>query len=246
MLWNKVKNNNDWGEAQDAAVSVNTGVYTPQTSPPYVVALDAGHGGSDVGAIGQIQEVLLTETTVSYLNELLLQDDNYLPILCREYGQGATSTERAQQAVNRNASLLISVHGNSSSDSSVLGFECYAQTPGNVHNEQSLHFAAQIATQMSLGGQTLRGEAGVRYIYYEGDDVNGWEKRIAEVTDSTIYEEQTFGLLEHSPCPAVLVEQCFLTSATDVANWGTEEGCARAARVYYQAICAYFGTTPIE
>ena len=32
---------------------------------PYTVALDAGHGGADVGAEGVIQEVALTEQTVT-------------------------------------------------------------------------------------------------------------------------------------------------------------------------------------
>ena len=34
---------------------------------PYTVALDAGHGGADVGAEGVIQEVALTEQTVAAL-----------------------------------------------------------------------------------------------------------------------------------------------------------------------------------
>jgi hypothetical protein len=41
-----------------------------------------------------------------------------------------------------------------------------------------------------------------------------------------------------------LAEQCFLTSETDVDQFGDEDGCALAAQVYYQAICAYFGTEP--
>ena len=43
----------------------------------------------------------------------------------------------------------------------------------------------------------------------------------------------------------MLVEQCFLTNYSDVENWTGEAGCARAARIYYEAICAYFGTEPL-
>lgn len=44
--------------------------------------------------------------------------------------------------------------------------------------------------------------------------------------------------------PAVLAEQCFVTNEADVAQFGSEEGCKKTARVYYEAICAYFGTQP--
>lgn len=40
-------------------------------------------------------------------------------------------------------------------------------------------------------------------------------------------------------------EQCFVTNADDVERFGSEQGCKRTARIYYEAICAYFGTTPL-
>ena len=90
-------------------------------------------------------------------------------------------------------------------------------------------------------GSTLRGQRGVRYIYYE----NG-QKVLAEASDRRVRAEETFTLLEQANCPAVLAEQCFVTSPEDVERFGDDDGCALAARVYYQAICAYFGTTPLE
>ena len=34
----------------------------------------------------------------------------------------------------------------------------------------------------------------------------------------------------------------FAMSEADVAAWGTDDGYRRAARLYYEAICEYFGT----
>ncbi|MFQ9991504.1 hypothetical protein [Ruthenibacterium lactatiformans] len=130
-----------------------------------------------------------------------------------------------------------------SSDS--YGLECYPQPPGRTHHEDSLRLAHLIADKFGAAGQRLRGNAGVRYIYYAGDDESGYEKQVVEESDSTVYSEQTFGLLEKTDCPAVLVEQCFVTSEADVAAWGTDDGCRRAARLYYEAICEYFGTEPL-
>ena len=142
---------------------------------------------------------------------------------------------RARGAANSaGASLLLSVHGNSdpySSDS--YGLECYPQPPGRTHHEDSLRLAHLIADKFGAAGQRLRGNAGVRYIYYAGDDESGYEKQVVEESDSTVYSEQTFGLLEKTDCPAVLVEQCFVTSEADVAARGTDDGCRRAARLQY-------------
>ena len=34
---------------------------------PYTIAIDAGHGGTDIGAEGVINEIQLTEATIGYL-----------------------------------------------------------------------------------------------------------------------------------------------------------------------------------
>ena len=94
---------------------------------------------------------------------------------------------------------------------------------------------------MEQAGAALRGQGGVRYIYYQGQT-----KLLVEASRTEVRPELSFTILEQSDCPAVLAEQCFVTSAEDVARFGDEEGCRRAARIYYEAICAYFGTQPRE
>lgn len=218
----------------------------PHEGPPYTIAIDAGHGGTDIGAEGVINEIQLTEATIGYLEGWLTQDENYTPVRTHAADTFSKNTERAAAANSAGASLLLSVHGNSdpySSDS--YGLECYPQPPGRTHHEDSLRLAHLIADKFGAAGQRLRGNAGVRYIYYAGDDESGYEKQVVEESDSTVYSEQTFGLLEKTDCPAVLVEQCFVTSEADVAAWGTDDGCRRAAQLYYEAICEYFGTEPL-
>lgn len=78
-------------------------------------------------------------------------------------------------------------------------------------------------------------------IYYQGE-----VKQLVESTHTEVRDERSFTLLEDVNCPAVLAEQCFVTSEEDVAQFGSEEGCKTVARVYYEAICAYFGTQPLD
>ncbi len=218
----------------------------PQEGPPYTVAIDAGHGGIDVGAQGVAEERTMTETTVGYLESWLSQDENYTPVRTHAYDTFMENVERAATANQARAALLLSVHGNSDPYSeNSYGFECYPQPPGRTYHDASLRLAHLIADRFGAEGQRLRGNAGVRYIYYVGDDAHGYQKEFVEESDGTVRAEQTFGLLEKTNCPAVLAEQCFVTSPADVDSWGDDDGCRRAARLYYEAICAYFGTEPL-
>lgn len=208
--------------------------------PPYIVAVDAGHGGSDTGAIGVIEERDMTAQTAQRLTELLEADENYIPVQTRaSYDTTAKPSERVAQANAQGADLILSIHGNSAA-SSAGGFECYPITPGRANHEESMYFARLIAAGMQQAGQHLRGKGGVRYIYYGEND----EKRIVEISDASVHEETTFTILEYAECPSVLAEQCFVTNAEDVDRFGDEDGCALSARIYYEAICAYFGTEP--
>ena len=204
---------------------------------PYTVALDAGHGGADVGAEGVIQEVALTEQTVAELQTLLEEDGRFRVVLSRKAGEGATVTERNHKFRRRHPDLMLSVHGNASDSSSANGFECYPSPPGYENYEESLAFAACLTQEMQNIGANLRGTgiAGVRYGYY---DENG-NKLLCDSSDTTVYSYDTFGMLKNMSCPAVLAEQCFITNPSDVESFGTEEGCQRAAQAYYKAICNY-------
>lgn len=210
-------------------------------SRPYLVALDAGHGGADVGAEGILNEVELTERTVAELQTLLREDGRFRVVLSREAGEGLSVTERNHKFLGKKPDIMLSVHGNASDDSSAYGFECYPSPPGYANHEKSLAFAELLAAEMETVGARLRGTGieGVRFGYYNA----AGEKILVDSTDTTVYDLDTFGMLKNMDCPTVLAEQCFVTNAEDVENFGTEEGCQKAAAAYYRAICRYLEGT---
>lgn len=210
--------------------------------PPYRVAVDAGHGGSDPGARGVVEEKEMTAATSAALLGWLEADPNFIPLTSRDsYDTTAKPSERAQTVNAQSPDLLLSIHGNSAPDgSTAFGFECYPSVPGRTWHRESYYFAKLLANGMLEAGAHLRGHGGVRYIYYQGE-----AKQLVESTHAEVRAERSFTLLEDVNCPAVLAEQCFVTSAEDVAQFGSEEGCRKTARVYYEAICHYFGTEPL-
>ncbi len=208
-------------------------------SKPYVVALDPGHGGIDSGAVGVIQEVELTERTSAKLAELLKADGRFRVVLSRHDGEDKSITDRNKLFQRVRPTLVLSIHANSGEDAAAFGFECYPSPPGRENQEESLAFAQYIAREMEAAGARLRGTDGVRFGYYVLGEDGETSKLLVDSTDTQIYDYDTFGMLKNMTCPAVLVEQCFVTNQEDVEEFGTDEGCAKAAQAYYQAICKY-------
>ena len=202
---------------------------------PYTIALDAGHGGVDIGAEGVINEVELTERTVAELEALLQEDGRFRIILSRDAGEGVSITQRNAKFQKKHPDLMLSIHGNADDAKGANGFECYPSPPGHDNHETSLAFAKLLAEEMQTAGAKLRGTDGVRFGYYNSSG----EKVLVDSSNTETYDFATFGMLENMDCPAVLVEQCFITNAADVEAFGTEEGCKKAAAAYYRAICRY-------
>jgi len=209
----------------------------PLLDSRYSIIIDPGHGGYDAGAVGIIEEADMTESTAQLLAEMLQKDGRFRVFLTREKDESASLTERCAAARKHHADLLLSIHGNWAEDPSVEGFECFPAPPGRKHYENSLRFAGLLAEQMAESGGSLRGENGIRYAYYTEDGT----KFFAEYSDTQIRTESSFAVVDSSGCPAVLAEQCFVTSTADVDAFGDDDGCAKAAEAYYLAILDYFG-----
>ena len=208
-----------------------------------VIAIDPGHGGTDPGSEGNgLWEYEMTWQVANELVNLLEQDGSYAPVLTITEEESQNSdmprvepAERAQRANDAGAVLLFSIHGNSDPSGTASGFECYAIPPGQQYHDESVALARLTAQKITQTGQPLRGQDGVRYIYFDTYD----NRMVYESSDETPRNEPTFRLLADADCPAVLVEQCFLTNPQDAARLATPSGAKQAAKAYYEAICEW-------
>ncbi|MCI6220177.1 MAG: N-acetylmuramoyl-L-alanine amidase [Subdoligranulum sp.] len=208
-----------------------------------VIAIDPGHGGTDPGSEGSgLWEYEMTWQVANELVNLLEQDGRYAPVMTITEEESQNSdmprvepAERAQRANDAGAVLLFSIHGNSDPSGTASGFECYAIPPGQQYHDESVALARLTAQKITQTGQPLRGQDGVRYIYFDTYD----NRMVYESSDETPHNEPTFRLLADADCPAVLVEQCFLTNPQDAARLATPSGAKQAAKAYYEAICEW-------
>ncbi|MDO9183112.1 MAG: N-acetylmuramoyl-L-alanine amidase [Bacteriovorax sp.] len=107
--------------------------FSISSSYALTILIDPGHGGEDDGAkamtLGKVPQELIKEKDIALLISQkiynLLSAKNYTVFLTRSFDRTVSLPERAAIAEKTKADLFISVHINSSPESSAVGFETY-------------------------------------------------------------------------------------------------------------------------
>ena len=218
---------------------------TAQPAAQFVVAIDPGHGGvnPNIGAedwgseADGLRESDITLRTARLLYDKLAADGRFAPVLTADGSAYLKPSERAAAARDAGADLLLSIHLNCDASTATHGLECYAAPPHLAANAESVRFGRLVtAAFRDELGLTLRGQDGVRYLYFDANDA----RVIAESSDTTPRTDPTFTVLEDCACPAVLVEEGFITNAADREMVCRDDACEKAAEMYYQCIVRFF------
>lgn len=216
-----------------------------------VIVVDAGHGGFEPGAVdasGTITEAETTQMVADRVMALLaLHQDEVLAVESRRRGEYATAMQRANTAVQQQADLMLSLHLNADESPYARGFSCFPTPPGRLYHPESYFFSQLLVEQVQKTGIPIMGDNGIYYHYYIPTGYGGYSKYVVEskyVTEDDPWEDESFGVVEYSGCPSVLVEQWFISNPSDMALFYSEDGMDTMAECIYLAICDYFGLSP--
>lgn len=176
-----------WENAQEAAAA------TVSDKQPFVVVIDAGHGGEDPGKIGTtgILEKDINLAIAMLLRELLESQD--IQVFMTRDSDKDLSTDTTRFKISdmkhriafiqeTHADLVISIHQNSYTDPKVYGAQCFYYTP----SEEGKTLAALIQSQIISSTE---------------------QTKIREIKANDDYY-----LLKHSPVPTVIAECGFLSN----------------------------------
>jgi N-acetylmuramoyl-L-alanine amidase len=124
-----------------------------------VVAVDAGHGGSDPGAIGptDLQEKDVALAIAQDLRAMLVQQHIQV-IMVRDSDVFVPLEDRARIAAQAGATLFVSIHANASVDANANGTQTFYATP------QSIPLATAVQDEVSRAtGVAPRGVMQARF-----------------------------------------------------------------------------------
>jgi N-acetylmuramoyl-L-alanine amidase len=214
------------------------------------IVVDAGHGGHDSGTLGPggIEEKEIVLDVALRLGKLLKQrlgadviytrdDDTFIPL--------ETRTAIANKA---QADLFISVHANSSSDSSARGVETYylnfttsadaleVAARENAVSDQSIHQLSDLVKKITLQDKISESRefaADVQQSLYSGlEDGNPGLK------DRGV-KKAPFVVLIGANMPSILAEISFLTNPDDAHELRDPEYRERIAESLYRGVSRY-------
>lgn len=126
-------------------------VVEPATPGAFVIAVDAGHGGIDTGAIGsetKIEEKSVTLAFATQLVETLNKENGVKAFLTRDKDEFLSLPERVQVARQHSANLFISIHADTLKQRDIRGATVYT-----ISDKASDHLAANLAARENLSDE---------------------------------------------------------------------------------------------
>jgi N-acetylmuramoyl-L-alanine amidase len=128
-----------------------------RASKPFVVAVDAGHGGKDPGAHGAAgtQEKQVTLAIARKLARLINQEPNMRAVLIRDGDFYIGLRQRIGKARQHKADLFVSIHADAFTRRDAKGSSVYVLSERGATSEAARWIAAQENASDLVGGVSL-------------------------------------------------------------------------------------------
>ena len=134
-------------------------------SKKVIVCIDAGHGGTDVGAINETRYEKNDTLKVAKLVREYLEQENIKVIMTRTDDITCTLKERCKIANKKNADLFVSIHRNSADTGS--GIETWINSK---QNEKDIELATNIMKY--IGNTKIQNDRGIKYGTIKGENTD--------------------------------------------------------------------------
>lgn len=224
-----------------------------------IVAIDAGHGGKDPGAIGKNLGILEKNVTLAISKELkalLDADPNFKAVMTRNGDYFIQLPERTEIARKHRADLLVSIHADSSPrGDSLKGASVWVLSNSRASDEMGKWLEDHEKQSELLGGAgAVLASNKERYLnqtvldlQFSHSQRTGYElgksilSKMAEMTSLAKSSPQhaSLSVLRSPDIPSVLVETGFLSNSTEEAKLASANYRRQLAKAIYQGLVAY-------
>ena len=230
-----------------------------------VVAIDAGHGGQDPGAIGGngLREKNVTLAIAKRLQNLMDADPIFQPVLTRTGDYFISVMGRSDVARKQQANLLISIHADAAPNRSATGSSVWVLSNRRANSEMAGWLEQHEKQSELLGGagDVLANSGDDKYLSQAVLDLQfGHSQRVGyDVAVQVIRQMQSIGNLhkrrpEHASLgvlrspdiPSLLVETGFISNAGEERLLGSAAYQEKIAQAIYKGVRNYFVTHPLQ
>ncbi|OQP71329.1 N-acetylmuramoyl-L-alanine amidase [Xanthomonas phaseoli pv. syngonii LMG 9055] len=229
---------------------------------PYVVAIDAGHGGKDPGAVSADAryEKHVAMAIAARLHQRLAADTRYRPTMIRSDDRFVPLHERVLIAHRHNADLFVSIHADAAPTRQARGASVFALSQTGASSALARWIAdsenaaddmgdtarrlrvpsnpvlSQVLADLSLSG-TIASSVALGTLMLE---------RLQQVT--RLHQDQVgqagFAVLKSPDIPSLLVETGFMSNRDDCSRLCSDTHQDELAQTLHAGIDDYFAAFP--
>lgn len=225
-----------------------------------IIAIDAGHGGEDPGAVGSggLYEKDIVLKVAKNLRNVFNAQEGYHAFLVRESDYFIPVRQRPVQARAKNPDFFVSIHADGFHKSSARGASVFVLSE-HASSSMAERFASRENKSDLIGGVQLEDKSDdLRKILVDLSNTRNLEistdigsRILSEIggfahLHSQRVESANFGVLRSIDVPSVLVETGFITNPGEAKKLNTLAYRTKIAKAMFRGINSYFEQIPPE
>ena len=245
------------------AVVPTTPPSAPATRPYSIVAIDAGHGGEDPGAVGRryrTKEKVVTLSVAKELKKLVDKDPKLRSLMIRRGDYYVSLRKRTAIARQHQADVFVSIHADAYPRStSVRGSSVYALSQRGASSEEARWLADKENAADLVGGVSLKDkdellakvllDLSMTKTVSESLTLGGYVLnelgRLGKLHRARV-EQAGFAVLKSPDVPSVLVETAFLSNPKEEKLLRSRDHQRKLAHAIYRGVKRYLKQTPMQ
>lgn len=224
-----------------------------------VIAVDAGHGGADPGAIGPggTYEKRVTLKVAKLLAAKINAEPGMRAVLIRDDDSFVALRDRYEKAREEKADLFVSVHADAALNRSARGSSVYVMSTRGASNEAARYLAERENRSDLIGGVSLNNKdtvlASVLLDLSQGATLEA-SSQVAEhllsslqrmgKTHKRYVERANFFVLRSPDVPSVLIETGFISNPEEERKLNDAAHRNRLAEAILGGVRDYFHAAP--
>ncbi len=224
-----------------------------------VIAIDAGHGGVDVGASGHrgTREKDVVLAIAKRLEALINKEPGMQALMIRDDDYFVSLRNRINKARTHRADMFISIHADAFPDKRAKGSSVYALSQHGATTEAARFLADSENASDLIGGVTLDDKdellasvlldlsqnATIEASLDVGGRVLNGLKTVGKVHKHRV-EQAGFAVLKSPDIPSILVETAFISNPAEEKNLTTAAYQQKLATAMLKGIRSYFIHNP--
>ncbi len=230
-----------------------------------IIAIDAGHGGQDPGAIGPggTREKNITLSVARKLRTLLNSDPMFKGVLTRDGDYFISVMGRSDVARKQNANFLVSIHADAAPNRDATGASVWVLSNRRANSEMASWLEQHEKQSELLGGagDVLANSQSDPYLSQAVLDLQfGHSQRVGyDVATNMLSqlsrigslhkrrpEHASLGVLRSPDIPSVLVETGFISNRSEERLLDSDDYQQQLAEAIYAGLQSYFQAHPMQ